>query len=273
MPRVPAGPPPPPSSTHTTNITREQLTLDRPFTLEHERAEPDKCVCVRGALEGGTPQGCSWGETRARRVLLCPAACRAPPANRCCKPSPPTRSPCARWRQYRFHVDESDAQVVVSVALEGQPGQPGSADLFLKAQQPAGGRWWVGGGGRPGCSARPASAPSASAAWLADAFPLSRPACFPHHVLLGSLRARGPPPPPPPRLLRSSTMPFTHAPFPPGWGPRQYDLRPRWNAATDDRSLEAVLEPGLSQWRAGAWFAGVVRGPWGAEGERERRDR
>lgn len=45
---------------------------------------------------------------------------------------------------------------------------------------------------------------------------------------------------------------------PAGWGPRQYDLRPRWNAATRDSSLEVVLSPGMSQWRAGQWFAGVV---------------
>ena len=44
-----------------------------------------------------------------------------------------------------------------------------------------------------------------------------------------------------------------------GWGPRQYDLRPRWNAATGDRSIEAVLHRSLSQWRSGVWFAGVVR--------------
>lgn len=44
-----------------------------------------------------------------------------------------------------------------------------------------------------------------------------------------------------------------------GWGPRQYDLRPRWNAATRDASLQAVLEPALTQWRTGVWFAGVVR--------------
>jgi hypothetical protein len=45
-----------------------------------------------------------------------------------------------------------------------------------------------------------------------------------------------------------------------GWGPRQYDLRPRWNAATRDRALEAVLDPGMSEWRTGVWFAGVVGG-------------
>lgn len=45
---------------------------------------------------------------------------------------------------------------------------------------------------------------------------------------------------------------------PAGWGPRQYDLRPRWNAATGDRTLEVVLRAGMSQWRTGVWFAGVV---------------
>lgn len=45
---------------------------------------------------------------------------------------------------------------------------------------------------------------------------------------------------------------------PAGWGPRQYDLRPRWNAATRDSSLQVALSPDMTQWRAGVWFAGVV---------------
>jgi hypothetical protein len=50
---------------------------------------------------------------------------------------PPTALPRS-WTQYRFHVDEDDFEVVVSVALEGEPGDPGSADLYLKSEQPAG---------------------------------------------------------------------------------------------------------------------------------------
>ena len=64
-------------------------------------------------------------------------------------------------------------------------------------------------------------------------------------------------PPAPPYLTRSSPPPL-HRPLPPGSGARQFDVRPRWNAATRDSSLEVVLNPGLPQWRAGVWFAGVV---------------
>lgn len=58
--------------------------------------------------------------------------------------SPPLH--LCRWKQYRFHVEEDDNEVVVSVAMEGEAGGTGRAsfDLFLKAEQPAGEeRGWV----------------------------------------------------------------------------------------------------------------------------------
>lgn len=55
-------------------------------------------------------------------------------------PVPPCLAKPHRWRQYRFHVEEDDNEVVVSVAMEGEAGTTGRAsfDLFLKAEQPAG---------------------------------------------------------------------------------------------------------------------------------------
>jgi hypothetical protein len=57
---------------------------------------------------------------------------------------------------------------------------------------------------------------------------------------------------------RASFDLFLKAEQPAGWGPRQFDMRPRWNAATQDRALEVVMQPAQSTWRAGVWFAGVV---------------
>ena len=68
---------------------------------------------------------------------------RSPEPPSCPQPCPLSLPPVcatARWRQYRFHVEEEDEQVVISVAMESDPAGGGRAsfDLFLKSEQPAG---------------------------------------------------------------------------------------------------------------------------------------
>lgn len=84
----------------------------------------------------------SAGLERQCCCLRCAAALHAAWRMTPCRPR--MRNPlavlCSRWREYRFHVEEGDDEVVVSVAMEGEAGTTGRAsfDLFLKAEQPAG---------------------------------------------------------------------------------------------------------------------------------------
>lgn len=82
--------------------------------------------------------------TAAAARHACLSTCAWPAPTVGCLPSPPLH--LFRWKQYRFHVEEDDNEVVVSVAMEGEAGATGRAsfDLFLKAEQPAGEeRGWV----------------------------------------------------------------------------------------------------------------------------------
>jgi hypothetical protein len=51
---------------------------------------------------------------------------------------------------------------------------------------------------------------------------------------------------------------FLKAGAPPGDGPQQFDLRPKWNAATRDRQLQVDMGPADPGFRTGRWFVGVV---------------
>lgn len=99
-------------------------------------------------MSGGGAPGAAGGLRSGIRVhLVCAGA--LPPCRRGRGPQTGGQSafsgPCLakprRWRQYRFHVEDDDNEVVVSVAMEGEAGTTGRAsfDLFLKAEQPAGG--------------------------------------------------------------------------------------------------------------------------------------
>jgi hypothetical protein len=46
---------------------------------------------------------------------------------------------------------------------------------------------------------------------------------------------------------------FLKAGAPPGFGARQFDLRPDWNGATGDSALEVVLHPSMNEFRTGIW--------------------
>ena len=90
-------------------------------------------------------------------------------------PNPPSwcPPPAPSWRQYRFHVEEADYEVVVTAVVEGDPMRSrrefGSIDMFLKAEQPAGAVAGAGGSCQPG---------EWQAAWV-PARPVGRPASPP----------------------------------------------------------------------------------------------
>ena len=74
-----------------------------------------------------------------------------------CPIAPHAVPPASSWRQYRFHVDEGDYEVMVTAVVEGEASGAagaGSIDMFLKAEQPAGARARAGGAvsmGLTGC--------------------------------------------------------------------------------------------------------------------------
>ena len=81
------------------------------------------------------PASIAWApgpgkQCMAQRICLCCTHAPSP------YPAAAVLWACS-WRQYRFHVEEGDNEVVVSVALEGNSSK-GGIDLFLKSEQPAG---------------------------------------------------------------------------------------------------------------------------------------
>ena len=57
---------------------------------------------------------------------------------------------------------------------------------------------------------------------------------------------------------------FAKAGTPPGFKAGQFDLRPDWNSAADDRALQISIDRSLKQFRPGTWFVGVVGSDGGA---------
>ena len=52
---------------------------------------------------------------------------------------------------------------------------------------------------------------------------------------------------------------YLKAGTPPGFGPQQFDLRPAWSRATDERGLEVAMDPNSTNaYRRGTWFLGIV---------------